>query len=168
MELEYFFSNPNYLSINCGSIETFKDSFISISYLELDSIIYCPYRTSFALIEGEMNRESFQKFLNTKKQSSTKIEWILPPNIYPKSREQFELLHSFGFRIQSVELSQYIDLVQDFSSNLYPEKRRKLRHGGRRDPIRGPTLSNFWCWSIVRTSLWVCLSRSVICPENTK
>lgn len=127
MDIEYFFSNPNYLSINCGSIGIFQDTSTFIAYKEINTVIYCPYHTSFAVIEGEMNTQSFQNFLDSKKNYSSKIEWILPPDIYPKSRGQFQFLHSFGFKIQSVELSQYINLEQDFSANLYPEKRRKLR-----------------------------------------
>ncbi len=127
MELEYFFSDPNYHSVNTELPFVYKNDQMQLCYHIKNEVVLCPFKSSFCFIEGILNSSSFDHLLETLKIEATIIEWILPPLFYPKSQEQFNFLIKKGFKIAKVEVTQYLDLTKDFTRSLHYSKQKKLK-----------------------------------------
>lgn len=125
--LEYFFSSLDYQKVNSACATFYEDEHCFIPYYVNSDIVYCPYRSSFTVVEGDLNRDSFTIFLQSLASKAKEIRWILPPNSYPKSKDQLAFLLYNKLKINQIEISQHIDLEEDFIKNLSYSKRKKLK-----------------------------------------
>jgi len=124
--MTYFFFSKEYHQINASENLFFEFEGQTISYSVQNQIAKVPFRSSFFILENA-KENILLAFIDSLKNRAKRIEWVLAPLIYPKAKENFILLKENFFKIKQIELSQYIDLTQDFEKNLHQTKRKNLR-----------------------------------------
>jgi hypothetical protein len=122
--MDYFFSRKDYHQVNFEENLFFEQNEQLIPYFIDNELVKVPFRSSFFVLEKEINSEFLDNFIRSLK--AKKIAWILPPIHFPLAKENFDLLTANQFKIKQIEITQYLDLSKDFVPNLNKSKKNKL------------------------------------------
>jgi hypothetical protein len=125
--MEYLFSSKKYHQVNAK--ENLFQEFGSeiVPYFIQNQVVKIPFRSSFFLLENEFDTDKLNDFLVQINTKAISIFWSLAPMNYPKSKENLRFLLDNRFKISKVEVTQYLDLSQDFERNLHKTKRKILK-----------------------------------------